>query len=394
MRIIVFILLFSLAQSLQAGIKFVDVDDLNTWEKMFILAQKQGLDILVYIDYLPCDNCKKLRKETFKNKELAQFIAQNTLALRINAASEAGEALEKAYDYTDVPTLLYLNVREELFYTQTGFITASALLKDLKRAQTFAANYTTWLNRAKANDLDLEEWLNLTEIGAMNKRVNPGSEIVEQVSLMLDSGDFANTRVLRFVENLCVDVDGAVFQTLVEHPGWITDTTNFNWDIYQKNVYNYSVNRAIVQKDSVLLEDVLHQVSRLSKAKGIPKLKFKGRQLYLAERNKWNQYDSLTTAYLDSLPTDSVDLYEVEAAQLMSFYTENDRAMTIALRYLRMGLKKKETYQLYYGLCLWLYYQYDYVNAYKAGYRAYELAETDEERALAKKLLIAIDDEY
>jgi hypothetical protein len=154
------------------------------------------------------------------------------------------------------------------------------------------------------------------------------------------------------------------------------------------------VNRAIVQKDSVLLEDVLHQVSRLSKAKGIPKLKFKGRQLYLAERNKWNQYDSLTTAYLDSLPTDSVDLYEVEAAQLMSFYTENDRAMTIALRYLRMGLKKKETYQLYYGLCLWLYYQYDYVNAYKAGYRAYELAETDEERALAKKLLIAIDDEY
>ena len=394
MRIFITILFVSLTAFMEARINFIDVDDLATWEKMFVLAERQKLDVLVYVDFVSCEECKKLRKETFKDKALAQFIGQNVLALKVSGASEVGTALEKAYDYKNVPTLFYLNIREDLFYKHTGFINATDLLNDIKQAKEFVLNYPKWKQSARTSELSLDQWMNLLEIEEMNGRVNPGNSVVERVSLLLDSSDFGNERVLRFVENLCVDVDGAIFQTLVEHPDWITDTAHFNWNIYQQNVFNYSINKAIVKEDSVLLEDVLYQIGRLTVTSGIPNLKFRGRQLYLAELQKWDQYDTLTKVYLDTLPIDSVDLYEVEAIRLMEFYVDQDKAMNLALDYLRAGLAKKETYQLYYGLCLWLYYNYDYVNAYKAGYRAYKMAEDEEERELIQKLLTAIEDEY
>ncbi len=394
MRFLLFIALLLSTINTQARLSFIDVDDLNTWEKMFKLAEANKLDVLVYVDYMTCADCKKLRKETFRDKELESFAEKHVLPLHVNAASEVGRALDKAYGYEDVPTFIYLNTREFIFYKHTGYISASELLEDLVKTHNISHNYADLAKRARADKLSLDEWLDFLEIEMMNNRITPSSDIVRDVALRLDSTSFEQKRVLKFVENLCIDVDGPIFQTLVEHPDWITDSVNFNWEVYQRNVFNYNINKAIEQQDSVLLEDVLYQINRLTVTSGIPNLKFKGRQLYLAELEKWQQYDTLTKTYLDTLPIDSVDLYEVEAVHLMEHYGTNNEAMAIALNLLRTGLAKKETFQLYYCLCLWLYYNSDYVNAYKAGYRAYELAEDEEEQELVKAMLIQIENDY
>lgn len=378
-----FLLFFLVVGTASASVEFIDVKDVSTWEKMLELARATNKQVFLYLHDQNCRSCFEMRKETFKDKTLSRYINTYFLALEVNASTVFGQGIVQLYSVTDVPACLTLNAYELIFDSITGKIEPAALQKRLEKSLDDINRYPRWAKGAAAGTLPKNEYIQYLLIENKNKRVTANHPIIRDLSTLLDSIDFADTYVLAFVQELCISIDGPMFLTLLKKPNWITESANFSWTAYQENVYNYNIGLAITNKDSVYLEESLRRIAQMPAVAPIPLLAFKGRQLYLAELNKWSAYDTITLAYLDTLPADSANAYQREAIHLMEFYT-NGQAKSIALKYLRKGIARKETFDLYYTLSLWLYQNGDYTNAYKAAYTAENLAKNTDEKRLAQ----------
>lgn len=380
------------AQLSQAKITFIDVDDVATWEKILRLAKADQANILIFLkdNSLSCPTCKQLKKNTFKDKDLKKYIGKNYIAVETRNYSEFGQALLKLYRLpSGYPQMLALNASEQLFYVNEGFIAASDFINALKIAEQKLVNIQDFV-RKNPDSLSINQWIDYLDFGYINGRIMPNSPEIRSIGSRLDSADYAQQNVLDFTMNLGLDVDYPIFKTVAEHPNWFTDTLFFDQQLYYEKVFNYNITKAIAAKDSILLEDVLFQMSKLNIMGSIPNVALKGRQLYLAEINHWDAYDSITMAYLKTLPEDSVNTYQREAMYIMEYYSRG-KAQNVAYKFLEAGIKKKETYELMYTLSLWLYNNGEYLLAYKAAYRSYELARTTEQRELAARMVIMLE---
>ena len=389
--VVVIVLIFSL--NLKADISFIAVKDLATWEEMLNLAFNANRNIVVYLHWQGCADCRKLVKSTFSDEKLSNWADANVLALSLDVASEVGRSVANLYQIDNYPTVLLINPGEIRFLTNTGFIGAESLLEKLQKADEQAKLYPQWKKQAAAGTLDKLDYIGFVLIEYYNNRIEMDHPVINDLATMLDSADFNRPSVLEFVQQLCVNMDGPVFKTLLAKPDWITDTIIFNWNSYKKNVYDFNIYRAIAAQDSVLLEDAIYQIGRMTKGEEIRNMPLRARQLYLAEIGHWNAYDTLVMSFLAPQPADSADVCQEEAIFLMENY-QGENPNKLALKFLKTGLKKKETFKLYYTLSLWLYQNNDLTNSYKAAYMAENLAQNADEKKLARQMQYTIEDYY
>ncbi len=141
------------------------------------------------------------------------------------------------------------------------------------------------------------------------------------------------------------------------------------------------------------MEDYIFQLNQLPKEVTMYRLPLRGRQLFLAETNDWRGYDSITMNHLRALPNDSANAYQREALSLMENYVYQT-PQKMALRYLQLGLDRKETFELYYTLSLRLISDDEWVSAYKSAYNAYQLAKDERQQKMAARLMYYLDGGY
>ena len=375
-----------------AKVKFIKVKQLKTWERMLQLAKDNGKTLLVYVEAYPCEECKTMTQTTFKDDELSDYIRESSIALQIPNYSDVGQAVVNVFGIEEAPHLMLLNAREDLFFKHSGVIAADKLLSELKKANTKARNYPIWQMAIANNKIRKLDWIKYMLVEHYNDRMDSDNEMVKRASRTLEKSDFDNPIVQQFVFELGLSTDGTLFQTVKEHPEWV-DTTYFDWERYFANVFDYNMTKAIAAKDSILMEDYLFQMSQLPKTVVMYRLPLRGRQLFLAETNNWRGYDSLTVNHLRALPNDSANAYQREALTLMDSYVYQT-PQKIALRYLKMGLDRKETFELYYTLSLRLISDEEWVSAYKAAYNAYQIAEDEPQQKMAARLMYYLDGGY
>lgn len=392
-RTTLFIVLFLFWFSGFGKINFVEVKEMNTWEEILKLAKASQKSLFLYVEAYPCPECKTLKKTCFKDKELSRYVNDAFISVLIPNYSTVGKALISFYSIEEAPQLLVLNSKEDLFYKHAGGIAPDKLLAQLKAAEARVQQYQQWKMAFEKGKIKKLDWLNYLLVEHQNGRLEIDDLQVQKVSRTLRKADFLQPTVQEFVMTFGIDPDGVIFQTLKDELGLISDSEHFNWKEFFKASFNYSINKAVVAQDSVLLEDYLFQLNQLPKQTAMANLPLKGRQLYLAELNLWASYDSITAQYLHTLPKDSANAYQREALFLMeNFNFKTPQKM--ALRYLAEGLKKKETFELYYTLSLFLIDQDEWVNAYKAAYNSYHLAKNEEQRRMAGKLMNYLDGGY
>jgi len=392
-KAIVFFIAITLSVASQARISFIDISNIADWEKMLTLAQVQNkaLIVVLYQDNLNCPECKQLYRETFRNKRLGRYVNSNFIALETNSSSAFAQGLKQLFtEVGDTPEIMVFNNREQLFYRKKGLISAEDLEAQLTIIQQQIESYPTWSKQVQDGNINVLDWVKYQLVEYNNGRLTPSSTEVRSLAIRLDSADFTHPDVLRYIYKLGVDVDFPIFQTLAANPQWISDTTAFSWQLYYSRVFNYNIFRAIAKQDSILLEDVLVQLQKMNVNGSIQNFELKGRQLYLAELNKWPEYDTITKIYLYQLPNDSANTWQREAIHLMEFYPQ-DAPLGLALNYLKEGLKRAETFEIYYTLSLWLYNYGDYLNAYKAAYRSYEVAKTTEQREMGARMVLMLE---
>lgn len=378
----------------KADIEFVSVYNLADWEEMLDLAYASKRNLLVQFTWSNCADCKALRKTTYKDDQLSTWANTQTLSVSLNVETDFGQQMADLYKVDTIPTLLLINPGEIVFYQKGGYVAAAELLPALKKASLLASEYLVWKKDAAAGTLAVENYLKFLWIEYRNNRIDLSNPIVSNLARGLtEATDFANPIVLRFISKMCLSIDNPVFQILRQQPELIPDSLNFNWQSYKANCYAYNVNVAIINEDSVFLEETINQIAKMPRGDSIPHLPFRARQLYTAELGKWAAYDSLVMTRLANISADSADAYQREAIFLMENYEET-QPYNLALEYLEKGLKLKKTYALYYTLSLWLFKTGDLSNSYQAAYTAESLAKNAEEQKLARQMQYMIERYY
>jgi thioredoxin-related protein len=76
-----------------------------------------------------CGYCKKMKKDTFKNKEVANYYNNNFINISIDADQEIGRALVNKYNISGYPAQIFLNKNGELLHTSIGYLNSKNFLK-------------------------------------------------------------------------------------------------------------------------------------------------------------------------------------------------------------------------------------------------------------------------
>jgi thioredoxin-related protein len=119
--------------NLKKGIDFFKGDI----EEALEVANKE--DKLIFIEFYAswCGVCKKLKKETFKDKEVGDFYNQHFINLKYNAEKGEGRYLAQQFNVRAYPTLIYLNENGKILGKFTGF---KAPFPFIQQGKIFTAN--------------------------------------------------------------------------------------------------------------------------------------------------------------------------------------------------------------------------------------------------------------
>ena len=91
------------------------------WNDILALAKKENK--LVFLDVYAswCGYCKRLKKNTFSDKEVGKFYNQNFIDVSLDAEQGEGIDIAHKYNISGFPALLYLNGDGEIVLQSGGY---------------------------------------------------------------------------------------------------------------------------------------------------------------------------------------------------------------------------------------------------------------------------------
>lgn len=110
-----------------------------TLEEALSLASREGKPVLVHFSAEWCMPCKWMEANTFTNPDLANFVDERYIALRIDIDDAQGVREKERYQVNLLPTILIFNATGELIGRHQESMAADRLLQVLQRYTPGAA---------------------------------------------------------------------------------------------------------------------------------------------------------------------------------------------------------------------------------------------------------------
>lgn len=79
-----------------------------------------------------CQPCKKMRKKTFNNKELAELLNKYFVNIKLNIDTKEGRVQSAKFNVQGFPVVILLTPTGEVVYQHTGFQKASTIIPVIK----------------------------------------------------------------------------------------------------------------------------------------------------------------------------------------------------------------------------------------------------------------------
>ncbi len=106
----------------------------QTYEKGIAMAKTQNKKIFLYFHTSWCHYCKKMKKSTFSNPSVINYLNKYFISIAVDADKE--KKIARTYAVRGFPTLWFLKKNSKKLSRIPGYVEADDLLKVLKYIET------------------------------------------------------------------------------------------------------------------------------------------------------------------------------------------------------------------------------------------------------------------
>lgn len=109
----------------EKGMNFTE----GTWKEVLAIAKKENKPVFLDIYTTWCGPCKKLKANTFSNKNVGAFYNKHFINVSVDAEKGEGRTLAKQFNITGFPTLIFVDAEGKLINKTMGYHNAKDFLK-------------------------------------------------------------------------------------------------------------------------------------------------------------------------------------------------------------------------------------------------------------------------
>ena len=229
--------------SAQDKVKFIDLVD-KDFKKVLQLSKEKKKDVFLYFSLDVCAPCKKMKKEVFPDKEVANFFNENFICVKslrrirgdfsetekYQKFEKRDDKLREKYNINGNPCFLVLNNKGKVIHRLprgvkgSGFVNKSELIQFGKNALSDENNYASYKERILNGDYSYET------VSAYLELLTPvAMKVVEghydnQTQRVLDSyfatqtkDDYSSKNNWYIIKNYVDNASTEPFQYLLKH---------------------------------------------------------------------------------------------------------------------------------------------------------------------------------
>ncbi|MEO5570634.1 MAG: thioredoxin fold domain-containing protein [Bacteroidia bacterium] len=113
-----------------AGIKFFE----GTWQEALKKSGSENKLIFLDLSTSWCGWCKKMKANTFSNKEVGEYFNSTFVNMELDAEQGEGQRLAQKFGVSGYPTVYLVDKNENLILSSEGYHEADELIQLIKSA--------------------------------------------------------------------------------------------------------------------------------------------------------------------------------------------------------------------------------------------------------------------
>ena len=215
--VLILSIVFSIHTMQAQGIEFFH----GTYSEALEKATKENK--LIFMDAFAewCGPCKRMAATAFKEERVGKYFNDNFINVKMDMEKGDGPGLQRKYDVTAYPTLLFLNGKGDVVHKSVGGQSGEQLLA-LARVAAGKMDNTKEFEKAY-NEGKRDPELIANYVRALNRSGKPSLKIVNEY---LQKADMANQNTLRVIYEGTTQADSKVFDLLIKNKTAITALYN------------------------------------------------------------------------------------------------------------------------------------------------------------------------
>lgn len=186
-----------------------------------IVKQAKTENKLIFLDAYAvwCGPCKMMDRQVFSNPEIGAFFNENFINAKIDMEKGEGPGLQRKYEVTAYPTLLFINGEGTLIHKAVGFQAPQALMKNANTALRKDHKVEEYASRYEKGERDPEFVLQyIREL----KKAGKSTDVVAN-KFFIDASDLDDKAKSTIAFEALESIDSKLFGIVMEGKSYLSE---------------------------------------------------------------------------------------------------------------------------------------------------------------------------
>lgn len=361
-----FILLFCLSTlGAMAQMRFLQVSDIDDYELVLKSARQSKSMLLVALHNGGGDFRKMYTDKVFDDPILQQSAKPYTL-MAIDIQEPMGDRFSQVFAIEDFPAFYIMNDEEFVLDILEGYQSANDLRVALAKASKQPYRYDSLLVKYNGHSLSDTEWIEFLELYALNFDYQQTVRLAQEFLNSKNEADLLQKPYASILAQYGLNLETPYPQLIISNAQNLkSSVSDFKLDEYLDLAIEYNLDRAIVSKDSSMVQNISNNLVRspLVDADSIVWARLNIHREFAWQSERFKVYaDEFIASQNGVAPSVAADILFDEAYEIVENFN-NSSALEAALKMAEASDKKIPSFRAKMLKAYIAYLQKDYTKA-------------------------------